>query len=246
MRRRHTPLVVLAGLLPLSACGEAHPGSGETSDTHSVAELTVNGVEVERFDDSSRPGTARDTEVERSSSLGSGSSAISTAGSSSGVATTVSTAPRPGVPVGAPAGAPAITPTTAQVASSTVVPNIPSPPVADTLPLDPVPPPSAPISPECDLAPFASCVGADLRSYDLSFVSLQGADLSGANLAGVDLTGADLMQANLTGANLTGARLDYAVLMGATLVDARLSRAVIADAMWDDSTVWPAGFTPPS
>jgi len=242
MRRRHVPLVVLAGFFPLSTCGEAHPGSSETSDTHSVSELAMHGTGVDLPDDSSRTGTIGEAEVGRSSSLESGSSATSTPGSPALVATTGSIVPRSGVPVGAPA----ITPTTPQVASSTVVPNIPSPPVADTLPLDPVPPPSAPISPECDLAPFASCVGADLRSYDLSFVSLQGADLSGANLAGVDLTGADLMQANLTGANLTGARLDYAVLMGATLVDARLSRAVIADAMWDDSTVWPAGFTPPS
>jgi hypothetical protein len=241
MRRRHVPLVVLAGFFPLSACGEAHPGSRETSDTHSVAELAVHGTKVDLTDDSSRTGTIEEAEVGRSSSLESGSSATSTPGSPALVATTGSIVPRSGVPLGAPA----ITPMTPQVASSTVVPNIPSPPVADTLPPDPVPAPSTPISTSCDLAPFASCVGADLRSYDLSFASLQGADLSGANLAGVDLTGADLMEANLTGANLTGARLDYAVLMGATLVDARLSRAIIADAMWDDSTVWPAGFTPP-
>ncbi len=51
----------------------------------------------------------------------------------------------------------------------------------------------------------------------------------GADLEGADLEGANLAGANLTEANLKGA--DFIGFFGA--------------AIWDESTVWPEGFTPP-
>lgn len=60
-------------------------------------------------------------------------------------------------------------------------------------------------------------------------------DLGGTCLAGVNVD-----RAKPTGANLTGAKLTGAKLTGANLTGANLS-----DAVYDESTQWPVGFTPP-
>ena len=97
----------------------------------------------------------------------------------------------------------------------------------------------------CDAIPLASCHGAVLVRADLQYANLQGADFSGADLSGADLTGADLTDANFSGANLTGAKLDFALLFGTNLRDARMVRASVDAIVWDDRTVFPAGFVPP-
>ena len=75
--------------------------------------------------------------------------------------------------------------------------------------------------------------------------NLTGADLIGADLTGANLTGANLTGADLTGADLTGADLTGANLTGADLRGADLTRAELEGVIYDDSTRWPARFTPP-
>ena len=79
-----------------------------------------------------------------------------------------------------------------------------------------------------------------LTKADLSDAELFDADLSGANLTGANLTGANLNRADLTDAILTGADLTSADLYGA-----KLNGAVLDGIIYNDSTVWPYGFTPP-
>jgi len=93
--------------------------------------------------------------------------------------------------------------------------------------------------------------GADLREADLSEAklggaNLYGADLRGANLSGAYLREADLREADLSEADLSEADLRGANLSGAYLGGADLSGANLSGATWDDSTLWPAGFEPPS
>ena len=97
----------------------------------------------------------------------------------------------------------------------------------------------------CDAVPGASCAGADLRGQELMYANLQGADFRGAILVGVDLTGADLSGANFTNANLTNANLSETVLFGTDFTGVRLTRTNLQFVLWDDSTIWPSGFTPP-
>lgn len=97
----------------------------------------------------------------------------------------------------------------------------------------------------CDAVPEASCAGADLRGQELMFANLQGADFRDAILVGVDLSGADLSGANFTGANLTNANLSETVLFGTDFTGVRLTRTTLDFVLWDDSTIWPSGFTPP-
>lgn len=77
---------------------------------------------------------------------------------------------------------------------------------------------------------------ANLKSAYLEGAYLVNANLEGANLRGADLTNADLYHANLEGANLEGANLE-----GADLEDADLEGV-----KYDNKTVWPEGFSPPS
>lgn len=89
--------------------------------------------------------------------------------------------------------------------------------------------------------------GADFFGADLSFTSFRQADLSGAVLfntvlketvfAGADLTKVNLQGADLSGANLKGADLTGAINLGL----ATFSAATV----WDDTTKWPDGFSPP-
>ena len=96
--------------------------------------------------------------------------------------------------------------------------------------------------------------GANIEGARLYGANLEGAALKGANLRGAGLTGASLKDAglhssvltgaDLTGANLEGAGLDGANLDGANLDGASLKGAVLLNAVYDASTIWPAGFDP--
>lgn len=149
----------------------------------------------------------------------------------------------PGSPI--PSSTPSAPPTTG-AAMSTVVPLVsnnvvPVTPTVSSVPVER----EIPVRIPCDAVPGASCAGADLRGQELMFANLQGADFSGATLNGADLSGADLSGANFSGANLTNANLSDAVLFGADFTGARLNMANLQFVLWDDSTVWPVGFTPP-
>jgi uncharacterized protein YjbI with pentapeptide repeats len=82
---------------------------------------------------------------------------------------------------------------------------------------------------------------ADLGIAELTNANLSEADLTGANLTGADLTDAHVTRANLTGANLTNANLGGADLRGADLTNANVTAA-----RFDERTVWPQDFSPPS
>lgn len=105
--------------------------------------------------------------------------------------------------------------------------------------------------------------GADLRGADLRMSDLIGANLAGVNMFGADLRRADLRLADLTranlsavnlfGADLDNANLSMASLIGANLAGANLRRALhldeavgLPEASWDDLTLWPDGFEPPT
>lgn len=68
---------------------------------------------------------------------------------------------------------------------------------------------------------------ADLRDARLAEADLSGANLSGANLSGASLVKADLSGAKLVGVNLKGANLTEAILKGVNLSGANLSEAIL-------------------
>jgi hypothetical protein len=88
--------------------------------------------------------------------------------------------------------------------------------------------------------------GAYLSGMDLFGAHLVAANLRGADLGVVNLINADLTKADLSGANLTGADLSDANLSGANLRGANLIGADLNGALYDDLTIWPDGFDPPS
>jgi len=88
----------------------------------------------------------------------------------------------------------------------------------------------------------ARLYGANLEGAALKGANLRGAGLTGANLKDAGLHSAVLTGADLTGANLEGAGLDGANLEGANLDGASLTGAVLLNALYDASTIWPAGF----
>ncbi|WP_328388512.1 pentapeptide repeat-containing protein [Nocardia sp. NBC_00416] len=92
----------------------------------------------------------------------------------------------------------------------------------------------------------ANLTRATLFEADLTGAQLPDADLTGAQLPDANLTGARLDDANLTGATLFGADLTGAILDGADLTGAILDGADLTEIAYDDSTVWPEGFTPPA
>lgn len=109
-------------------------------------------------------------------------------------------------------------------------------------------------------------VGATLHDADLSGASLIGADLTGANLNRASLAGANLVGAVLRGVDLRGADLrDAELIATAELLDRKnldddeltrlseaqwnklaLGNAILDGARYDNQTLWPEGFTPPS
>jgi uncharacterized protein YjbI with pentapeptide repeats len=106
----------------------------------------------------------------------------------------------------------------------------------------------------------ASLTAANLVGADLSQAKLTAARLGRVNMANADLSTADLSSANASKANMTGANIANANFSEANLVDsclaeanlvgvvfsgALLDGADLAAAVFDDSTVWPDGFSPP-
>ena len=92
--------------------------------------------------------------------------------------------------------------------------------------------------------------GADLT--DVTFVEAKmvdaemgSADLTDADFTGANLTAADFRRATAVGTDFTDARLDLADFSGAILTDAVLTGASLDDIVYDSTTVWPEGFTPP-
>ncbi|WP_369126843.1 pentapeptide repeat-containing protein [Paenibacillus sp. A3] len=63
---------------------------------------------------------------------------------------------------------------------------------------------------------------------------LNAANLTNADLSGADLTGVDVWQADFT-----GAKLYYTVMQCS-----RINEAILSEALYDETTVWPEGFTP--
>ena len=92
----------------------------------------------------------------------------------------------------------------------------------------------------------ARLYGANLEGAALKGANLRSAGLTGANLKDAGLHSAVLTGADLTGANLEGAGLDGANLEGANLDGANLKGAVLLNAVYDASTIWPAGLDPAS
>lgn len=86
--------------------------------------------------------------------------------------------------------------------------------------------------------------GALLGGADLFDADLAGADLRGADLGQANLSSANLSNADLTGANLVGADLSEADLRGADLSDANLIGADLRGALYNQHTMFPAGFEP--
>jgi hypothetical protein len=91
---------------------------------------------------------------------------------------------------------------------------------------------------------------AVLREADLRRAILPNSDLRKAIMWAATLTSANLRYADLSDVDLTYADLDDADLRGAKLSGADLSQATITDAnlngiLYDPSTKWPNGFTPP-
>ncbi|MBN1876690.1 MAG: tetratricopeptide repeat protein [Anaerolineae bacterium] len=107
--------------------------------------------------------------------------------------------------------------------------------------------------------------GADLIEADLRGALLLETDLQSADLRGANLSGANLLGANLRGADLRGADLRMAQLItGPLLLDQAnysqpairafppdlwdtlvLSDTIFTDSLYDGTTRWPLGFTPP-
>jgi membrane protein implicated in regulation of membrane protease activity len=87
---------------------------------------------------------------------------------------------------------------------------------------------------------YAVLLGTDLSSAYLHDAVLDGADLESADLSYANLESASLVDTNLRRANLKGANLRKSSLSGADLTDTDLT-----DILYDATTVWPLGFTPP-
>ncbi len=95
----------------------------------------------------------------------------------------------------------------------------------------------------------ANLEGAALQDAQLDGANLRGASLicaqlSGATLKGASLETCDLKQADLNGANLKEANLAAADLRGADLFGCNLFGVNLKDIRYDETTQWPAGFTP--
>jgi hypothetical protein len=78
---------------------------------------------------------------------------------------------------------------------------------------------------------------ADLRGLEFYNAHLEWTDFYGAHLEGAKMWGAVLQHAKLDDAHLAGANL-----RGVQLQEASLKGANLAGALFDDGTVWPAGF----
>ena len=89
-----------------------------------------------------------------------------------------------------------------------------------------------------------SLAGADLSSKNLASADLRNGELRGANLSQCDLHLADLHGADLRGTDLRAVNFRGADLRGADLREARMTRADLRHSLYDEQTLWPAGFDP--
>ena len=108
----------------------------------------------------------------------------------------------------------------------------------------------------------ASLQNSDLSGSNLHFAQLNGANFQGsyfnkANLKETNFYEGNLQLANFYGANLMHAKLIKANLQNACLIEANLKGTLlmeahgltqdrVAAAIWDETTRWPDGFSPPS
>jgi hypothetical protein len=88
---------------------------------------------------------------------------------------------------------------------------------------------------------------SERNKFDLRFADLRGLEFYDARLEWTDFYGAHLEGAKMWGAMLQHAKLDNAHLAGANLrgvklQEASLNGANLAGAVFDEGTVWPAGF----
>lgn len=99
--------------------------------------------------------------------------------------------------------------------------------------------------------------GVDFRNTNLSGANLGRMHLIGANLEAANLSGATLTDATLVDANLSGADISRAKFSACTVIRANLNgtnlhgitswrAAQFGVAYWDEKTIWPDGYTPPS
>jgi uncharacterized protein YjbI with pentapeptide repeats len=82
---------------------------------------------------------------------------------------------------------------------------------------------------------WATLTGSDLSHADLRHACLRGAKLNGVSFRRADLSGAELNRNNLGTA---------AVISGSDLTGAKTAEANFEGAHWDDTTVFPEGFSP--
>jgi uncharacterized protein YjbI with pentapeptide repeats len=92
------------------------------------------------------------------------------------------------------------------------------------------------------VGPDINMTGLDLRGIEAGggggrYVDVSGGNLTSANLERMDLTGANFSGTILTGANLRGAGIPGVDFTGATMAD-----ALVSGAIYDATTLWPAGY----
>ena len=216
-------LTVISVVVLVGGCGESHPSAKSPDDTHSVGEGEPeidSGMNDDQDDGQNADGSSSKVDI--------GAATMSNL--------VTSTSSLPSVSQSATAGASATSAGMSVNASASVGATPTTQPTVTV---------ATPVQVSCDPVPGASCAGADLRGQEFPYANLQGVDFSGAILNGVDFTGADLSGANFTGANLTSANLSETVLFGTDFTGVRLTRTNLQYVLWDDSTIWPSGFTPP-
>ena len=109
--------------------------------------------------------------------------------------------------------------------------------------------------PTTDIQAILTVLGKDLppggfnerQKLDLRHTDLRGAEFWDAHLQWTDFWGSRLDRAKLWSADLSHAKLEYTYLEGANLRNANLTGASLVGAdlrgaIYDENTVWPAGF----
>jgi Pentapeptide repeats (8 copies) len=85
---------------------------------------------------------------------------------------------------------------------------------------------------------------AQAKGVSFQNAILEGTDFSDADLRSADFSRALLANADFRGADLEGADLSHAFFKGANLRTSNLKDVNLSGAIFDDKTVWPAGFDP--
>lgn len=221
--------LIVGAAMVMAACGRENPSATSSDDTHSIGQ------------------PANTEENIASAKAASSSPSIPTTNVNVESPSLKTSTTSPQIKVGQNVSTSVAKNSVTTIQISTTLPVVPvdngSTPGSSAAPSKTRPTPT--IAPTCDAMPLADCQNVDLRGLDLYFANFQGANLAGANMSGMDLTGIDFTDANLTGANLTGATLDYALFFNTTLTNAELRGVSMESIVWDETTIWPAGFVPP-